>query len=106
MTLDSLLSLALYRCRPHFFITSLCVHVPGCGAGSLREVPSHLFHGAHRTADLETEAHVEQDGIMVENNFKVYAYTTSQLQVRLLGLFCRIIAWFVTSTAQFAPPSD
>ena len=29
---------------------------------------------------------------MVENNFKVYAYTTSQLQVRLLGLFCRNIA--------------
>ena len=66
--------------------------VMGGGAGSLREVPPHLFYGAHRTADLETEANVEPDGIMVENNFKVYAYTTSQLQVRLLGLFCRNIA--------------
>ena len=39
------------------------------GAGSLREVPPHLFYGAHRTADLETESNVEPDGIMVENNF-------------------------------------
>ena len=66
--------------------------VMGGGAGSLREVPPHLFYGAQRTVDLETEANVEPDGIMVENNFKVYAYTTSQLQVRFLGLFWRIIA--------------
>ena len=66
--------------------------VIGGGAGSLREVPPHLFYGAHRTADLGTEANVEPDGIMVENNFKVYAHTTSQLQVRLLGLFCCNIA--------------
>ena len=67
--------------------------VMGGGAGSLREVPPHLVYGAHRAADLGTEANVEPDGIMVENNFKVYAYTTSQLQVRLLGLFCRNIAY-------------
>ena len=74
----------------------------GGGAGSLREVPPHLFYGAHRTADLETEANVEPDGIMVENNFKVYAYTTSQLQVRLLGLFCHIIVVFqIWSWARF-----
>ena len=66
--------------------------VMGGGAGSLREVPPHLFYGAHHTADLETEDNVEPDGIKVENNFKVYAYTTSQLQVRLLSLFCRNIA--------------
>ena len=55
-------------------------------------VVPHLLYGAHRTADQGTEGNVESDGIMVENNFKVYAYTTSWLQVRLLGLFCRNIA--------------
>ena len=40
--------------------------VMGGGEVSLREVPPHLFYGAHRTADLETEANVELDGIMVE----------------------------------------
>ena len=64
----------------------------GGGAGSFREVPPHLLYGAHRTADLGTEANVESDGIMVENIFKVYGYTTSQLQVRLLRLFCSNIA--------------
>ncbi|CEM24440.1 unnamed protein product [Vitrella brassicaformis CCMP3155] len=29
-------------------------------------------------------------GIMVQSNFKVYAYTTSTLQISLLGAFCRL----------------
>ena len=68
----------------------------GGGAGSLREVPPRLFYGTQRTVDLETEGNVELDGIMVENNFKINAYTTSQLLVRRLGLFCRIIACLPT----------
>ena len=83
------LALAMFR---EDVSTIFSCSVMGGGAGSLREVPPHLFYGTQRTADLETEANVELDGIMVENNFKMYAYTMNQLQVRLLGLFCRIIA--------------
>lgn len=36
---------------------------------------------------------VEKDRyIVVETNFRVYAYTNSNLQVALLGLFCEIIS--------------
>ena len=60
-------------------------------ACSLWEVPPHLLYGAHRTAVLGSEANVELDGIMVENIFKLYGYTTCQLQERLVRLFCRNI---------------
>ena len=46
--------------------------VMGGGAGSFREVAPHLFHGAHRTADLGAGAGVVPGGIVVENIFKVY----------------------------------
>jgi len=63
-----------------------------CAVGDLG-LPGHLYHETCKKAGGETENPVlqEEQGIVVESNFKVYAYTSSSLHVRLLGLFCRMV---------------
>lgn len=61
-------------------------------AGEL-ELPAHLYHSHCRKPDRLAESHalVDEQGIIVETNFKVYAYTSSSLHMCLLGLFCKMV---------------
>lgn len=69
------------------------------GASSLTAasqlLPRHLYHPACLENLLSSpgrrESHVEEQGLIVESNFKVYAYTSSSLHTLLLGHFCRIL---------------
>lgn len=57
-------------------------------------LPAHLYVTGCLEAgavDTSSEAMSEEQGVIVEANFKVYAYTTSQLHANLLGLFCRVV---------------
>uniref|UniRef100_A0A7S1LNI5 General transcription factor IIH subunit 4 n=1 Tax=Alexandrium catenella TaxID=2925 RepID=A0A7S1LNI5_ALECA len=63
------------------------------GTAAELELPAHLYHESCRRPERHAEAKVLQDeqGIIVESNFKVYAYTSSALHVCLLGLFCKMV---------------
>jgi len=55
------------------------------------ELPLHLYHSRSWRPERTAEARAQGDeqGIIVESNFKVYAYTTSSVHECLLGLFCK-----------------
>lgn len=46
----------------------------------------------------------EKEGyIVVETNYRVYAYTNSNLQVALLGLFCEMLYRYVFEKVKYTP---
>jgi transcription initiation factor TFIIH subunit 4 len=50
----------------------------------------------------KSQVDLNQEGyIVVETNYRVYAYTDSNLQVALLGLFCELMYRQVTSLISF-----
>lgn len=69
------------------------------GAASLTAASQLLPRHLYRPECLERllsspgrrESHVEEQGLIVESNFKVYAYTSSSMHALLLGHFCRIL---------------
>lgn len=58
-------------------------------------LPRHLYRPACLKNLLSSpgrrESHVEEQGLIVESNFKVYAYTSSSLHALLLGHFCKVL---------------